>query len=268
MLSGVLSLGGMAYSAARSRVGDADLWFSRSAPASSGGGANAHARRASVGSFTPHGSGGGGGGGEPVFTVAPPHEVSSASGSKVSAGYHITILDLAPLLSPPPPAPSPPAGPTIISSFAVSKQHPINNIEFTHDGNSVIISTEDGKVIRVFQVRPVASVLRGGNTGSSHNGNGGGGASEPWHIYNLRRGRTSAVVEGMKASEDGRWVAVGTRKGTVHVFAVNPYGGKPDQRSHLEGRVVNVSELVSIDFSPFFSNGVGVLNIFILFDGG
>ena len=130
----------------------------------------------------------------------------------------------------------------------------------------MVVSTEDGKVIRVFQVRPVASVLRGGSTGdSSHNGNGGGGASEPWHIYNLRRGRTSAVVEGMKVSEDGRWVAVGTRKGTVHVFAVNPYGGKPDQRSHLEGRVVNVSELVSMDFFLFlFSNGVGVLNIFLI----
>ena len=64
-------------------------------------------------------------------------------------------------------------------------------------------------------------------------------------MYNLRRGRTPAVVEGITSSDDGRWIAVGTRKRTVHVFAVNPYGGKPDNKSHLEGRVQNVSELVS-----------------------
>ena len=69
--------------------------------------------------------------------------------------------------------------------------------------------------------------------------------AKPWRMYNLRRGRTSAVVEGINASADGRRIAVGMRKWTVRVFAVNPYGGEPDTRSHLEGRVQNVSELVS-----------------------
>jgi hypothetical protein len=53
------------------------------------------------------------------------------------------------------------------------------------------------------------------------------------------------VVEGVNVSDDGRWIAVGTKHCTVYVFPVNPYGGKPGNRSHLEGRVQNVSELVS-----------------------
>ena len=129
----------------------------------------------------------------------------------------------------------------------VSKRQPISNIEFTSDGNSLIVSTEDGRVIRVFQIRPLPSVSRGGpRVTSSTASDVGRTTAEPWHVYNLRRGRTSAVVEAIKGSEDGRWIAVGTRKRTVHVFAVNPYGGKPDNKSHLEGRVQNVSELVSI----------------------
>jgi hypothetical protein len=108
----------------------------------------------------------------------------------------------------------------------------------------LIVSTEDGKVIRVFQVRPVPSTLRGGRISGSTESSAGGIVAEPWHLCNLRRGRTFAIVEGIGV-KDGPWIAVGTRKRTVHVFAVNPYGGKPGTRSHLEGRVQNVSELVS-----------------------
>jgi hypothetical protein len=53
-------------------------------------------------------------------------------------------------------------------------------------------------------------------------------------MYTLCRGRTSAVVEGADCSKDGRWMAIGTRKRTVYVFPVNPYGGKTNIASHLE----------------------------------
>lgn len=39
-----------------------------------------------------------------------------------------------------------------------------------------------------------------------------------------------------------------TEKGTIHVFATNPYGGPADEQSHLTGRVVNPKEVVC-DFS-------------------
>jgi hypothetical protein len=69
--------------------------------------------------------------------------------------------------------------------------------------------------------------------------------SAPWHMYDLRRGRTSAVVENLDWASDGRWMAVATKKRTVHIFATNPYGGQPDGESHVKGRVYNSSKLVS-----------------------
>jgi hypothetical protein len=245
VLSGIKSLGGMAYSAAKARVGPgypsdqatvrpsssasglSNLFFSRSAPTD-----RDHARRASfsihgTGSSYPQVTGSSQLPFEPIVSVAP-H--GAYSPSKSSTGSHVMILDLEPLLA------SPSSHPTLISPFMASKRQPIGNIDFTSDGNSLIVSTEDGRVIRVFQVRLVPAVLRG---------DAGRVAAEPWHVYNLRRGRTSAVVERINISEDERWIAVGTRHRTVHVFAVNPYGGKPDNRSHLEGRVQNISELVS-----------------------
>jgi len=40
-------------------------------------------------------------------------------------------------------------------------------------------------------------------------------------------------------------VAIAMRKRIYHVFPVNPYGGKPDHGSQLEGRVRNIGGLVS-----------------------
>ena len=38
----------------------------------------------------------------------------------------------------------------------------------------------------------------------------------------------------------------------VHVFLVNPYGGKTEIASHLEGRVRNVDAIVHFVFLIFF----------------
>jgi hypothetical protein len=64
-------------------------------------------------------------------------------------------------------------------------------------------------------------------------------------MYDLHRGRTSAVVENLDWATDGRWIAVATQKRTVHIFATNPYGGHPDGQSHVKGRVCNSPKLVS-----------------------
>ncbi|KIJ92648.1 hypothetical protein K443DRAFT_13452 [Laccaria amethystina LaAM-08-1] len=37
-----------------------------------------------------------------------------------------------------------------------------------------------------------------------------------WHLYDLRCGRTSVVVEGVDWAQDGRWLTIGTRNRTVH----------------------------------------------------
>jgi hypothetical protein len=43
-------------------------------------------------------------------------------------------------------------------------------------------------------------------------------------MYNLHRNHTLAPVEEAAASKDGKWVAMGSRKHTIYVFVVNPYG--------------------------------------------
>ena len=71
-----------------------------------------------------------------------------------------------------------------------------------------------------------------------------------WHLYDLRRGHTSAVVEGVDWAQDG--LAIGTRNRTVHVFPVNRYGGKVNVKNPLEGRVRNIliGATVSLPSSP------------------
>lgn len=64
-------------------------------------------------------------------------------------------------------------------------------------------------------------------------------------MYDLQRGRTNAIIDGIDISSDGRWVAMGSTKNMTNVFATNIYGGKADGYSHMGGRVVNCKELVS-----------------------
>lgn len=46
-------------------------------------------------------------------------------------------------------------------------------------------------------------------------------------------------VQDMCFSQDSRWVAISTLRGTTHVFPINPYGGAPCARTHMSPRVVN-----------------------------
>jgi len=215
-----------------------NLFLSRSAPTGGASGAQ-HAQCASFSSVN---------GSQPDEEV-PQSPLSEATASTVaprgvsppSSGYYVKVIDLAPLLASSSP---PPHHPTVISEFKASTRLLISNIAFTGDGNSLIVSTEDGRVTRVFNIRPLSSVSRC-DLVPCDVGSTGPNVSDPWHVYNLRRGHTSATIEDISVSQDGRWIAMGTSHRTVHVFAVNPYGGKPDNRSHLEGRVHNVFELVS-----------------------
>jgi hypothetical protein len=50
-------------------------------------------------------------------------------------------------------------------------------------------------------------------------------------------------------SVDGQWIALGTRKRTVHAITVNPHEGEPNKKSYLDERVQNATKLVS-SYSP------------------
>lgn len=272
VLSGLWSAGRGAYSAARTKMageggasspttptsvdprvqaaggGLAGMWFSKSAPAASqrayadDGGrvvslnedATARAREEGM---------------EPMM--------STSSASDKPAGSFVTIVDLQSLLAL--------RGkddtetkPETLAEFLALKRQAVSGLQFSEDGANIVVVPEDGQVGRVFAVRPRSKALRRLKRGSAQ-GVAGGGEDEavkddgaPWHMYDLRRGRTNAIIDGIDISSDGRWVAMGSRKRTIHVFATNPYGGKADEYSHTGGKVVNCKELqpLSTSLSP------------------
>ncbi|EAU82318.2 hypothetical protein CC1G_08930 [Coprinopsis cinerea okayama7 len=133
----------------------------------------------------------------------------------------------------------------------------------------VVVTLSDGQVTKVFKVvpgPPVPSGLRGARVGeegvqsstspgraqyasqSPPHGQGsyqdrtqGAYQDRPLgtaiHLYDLRRGVSSAVIEDIEVLPDGLLAGVTTRNRTVHVFASNPFGGRTDVGAHLSGRV-------------------------------
>ncbi|KAF4600268.1 hypothetical protein EYR38_004892 [Pleurotus pulmonarius] len=323
MLSGMRTLGGMAYSAAKaaaeeqlggatsndSRAGGhegggtgrfggtvgsfASKFFSRSAPAASGTGDSvARGRRYSTASS----SSGASEAADSSKDVAP-----VTKGGITEKGYFVTVVDLKPLLSmgrrSPSFRPSSPRhdSPPIISEFLASRHQPIADLRFSSDATSILVSPKDGQTLQVFKLRPKSMAIRrlsgkigrsvaispeaptdvptspgqrrhsaalqmttaspGGSRSPSTAGPRGELAvvqDPPLQVYNLRRGRTSAVVEEMEWADDERWIAIGTRKRTIHLFAINPYGGPPEIMSHMSGTVRNTVELqpLSVDVHP------------------
>ncbi|KAG6817066.1 hypothetical protein H0H87_000245 [Tephrocybe sp. NHM501043] len=239
---GMRTLGGLAVSAARSRMGSVDL---------GGGGIGAGAGAGGMGKFfsrsAPEGSVSRGGGGD----VGEEREGGEGAGNGEGKATYVAVLDLEPLLH----RSGRGAGQAeVILEFPVEKDRSIAKLSFSQDGCSIGVVPRDGQGVKVYQLRPAPSSLspsthspshaspthpRPSQTASSPSASSSSSDSrgQAWHIYHLRRGRTHALVDALEWSTDGRWAALGTRKGTVHVFATNPYGGRTDGRSHWEGRV-------------------------------
>jgi hypothetical protein len=182
----------------------------------------------------------------------------------LTSGVYVRVLDLGSLTVKEGGGRAPP--PRAIAEFQVSRE-PIARVEFTADGTALIVAHKDGHVSRVYRLRPAGGAVRHARRARARRQGGPSGGDDdrredeegketpletPAHVYDLRRGRTVGVIERAVGDKDGRWIALGTRNRTVHVYAVNPYGGKPDERSHMEGRVKNVSEMPSssTDISP------------------
>ena len=177
-----------------------------------------------------------------------------------STGCNITVVDLRALLRPSP------TEPAVFAQFAFAKGPPPSALKFSEDGTALAVCARDGHTARVYQRRPAPSILRRpplplasspatarsatepvrrASSASSDPGVGAehlADAVQP--VYTLRRGRTSAIVEGAEWAHDRMRFVLGTRKRTIHVFAVKPAGGQPDG-SRLAGRVVNSQDLVS-----------------------
>ncbi|KAI0766225.1 hypothetical protein BD413DRAFT_494502 [Trametes elegans] len=273
VLSGMRTLGGLAISAARAGVNAATepgtgpvagggaggfgaRFFSKSAPATT---ASQHTyqtvqnrRRRSLRVANPA---------EDASTNAlPPPPTSPVL---PTTGCNVVIVDLHTLLS------ASPADPEPVAQFAFARPQALSALRFSADGTTLAVCAKDGHAVRVLQLRPAPRALRRLSQSLSHpadishkddardvrraSTSSTATTAEPdahladstQHVYTLRRGRTSAVVEGMAWAQDKLWFGMSTRKRTIHVFAVNPVGGKPDGSSHMAGRVLNNPELVS-----------------------
>ena len=185
-----------------------------------------------------------------VLTALP-----SLPGSSDYTSRCITTVDLLPLLR----STERPTKPEVVTEIVVPRSQPISKLSFSNDGTRLAVSSKDGHAIGVYDIRPTCKAVRRVLIGMQSCSDSGyaddlrslvhaglhPGQFTPLHVYDLQRGRTNAVIENISWNDDMRWVAIGSRKRTVHVFPVNPYGGRPDDASHLEGHVKNMAEFVS-----------------------
>lgn len=166
-------------------------------------------------------------------------------------GSHVTIVDLLPLLTG--------AAPITVVEWITSRtaSQPVAGLKFSPDGSSLVVVPMNGQVAHVWRVMPSPGWVRSGGPGGVTGvgeavaavGRESRGEVTMARMYHLHRGRSQAVIDDVAWAHDGRWVAIGSQRPTVHVFPVNPYGGKPDLKSHTKGKVINVNELVSFSFS-------------------
>ncbi|KAG9285896.1 hypothetical protein G9A89_013321 [Geosiphon pyriformis] len=109
--------------------------------------------------------------------------------------------------------------------------HPVGHLSFNPSGTLLFSTSIQGHKFHLFEI--VGKRRRGVANHKTIK-----------HIYRLARGYTDASVgDGSVGwSGDSRWCAVASGRGTIHVFAINPYGGPPHVPSHIKGWVMNAEE--------------------------
>lgn len=205
---------------------------------------------------TGSGSGSSPSGSQPLTSISP-HTRSVAE-----PGHYVTVLDLVGLLV----TDTKRSGRTRVGvedtivraapvarkvdEFLVSRSQLIVDLKFAEDGTSIAAALKNGHTVRVVKLHPIPSVVFVAQSADSSPMDGTTqvetAARKASEVYELQRGRTGAIIETMGWARDGRWFGLATRNRTVHVFGVNPFGGKPDTASHLDGRVRNVEVTVTI----------------------
>ncbi|XP_075212533.1 BCAS3 microtubule associated cell migration factor-like [Lycorma delicatula] len=114
-------------------------------------------------------------------------------------------------------------GEQVIAHF-VAHCEPIVALSFDPSGLLLLTVDKCGYRFHLFRIHPHP---------------GGPSLCEVHHLYTLHRGDTSARVQDIAFSNDSRWVAVSSLRGTTHVFPVTPYGGPIGVRTHTTPHVVN-----------------------------
>ncbi|KAF0453413.1 autophagy-related protein 18f isoform x2 [Gigaspora margarita] len=106
--------------------------------------------------------------------------------------------------------------------------NPVGYLSFSPSGTFLLSTSVQGHQFHVFEV--IGKRRRGKKSLK--------------HVYQLSRGYTNAIIGdgGVGWSDDSRWCAVASGRGTIHLFAINPYGGPAHVPSHIAGWVNNVDE--------------------------
>ncbi|CAF0706289.1 unnamed protein product [Brachionus calyciflorus] len=111
----------------------------------------------------------------------------------------------------------------IIAHF-LAHQEPIYALEFNPNGRLLVTADSLGQYFNVFQIN--ASSFKSTRTHVKH-------------LYSLYRGDTGAKVRDIAFSSDSRWLAIGTKRGTTHIFPINVDGGLVNARTHSKPFVAN-----------------------------
>ena len=104
--------------------------------------------------------------------------------------------------------------PSITSSYAsypdvpphLAAFHAISHLSFSPLGLQLFASASGGRIFHIFDVHPA---------GADADSIGGECTGEAWHLYELQRGTTPASVSEIIWDQSGRWIGVGTARGTV-----------------------------------------------------
>ncbi|ODN99626.1 hypothetical protein L198_03470 [Cryptococcus wingfieldii CBS 7118] len=129
----------------------------------------------------------------------------------------------------------PSSGLPLEPSHPPSPSYPtISQLSFSRCGTQLLIAPTDGRSFHVVELHPasITDAIAGRET-----------KNQTWHLYELKRGHTIAAAENIQWDRSGKWVGVGTGKGTVHIFPIHPCGGPPSTATHLSQTVTNPQQM-------------------------
>lgn len=120
----------------------------------------------------------------------------------------------------------------VIAQFRAHKSN-ISALCFDPSGTLLVTASVNGNNLNVFRIMP--SPLGNSSSSTIFNVN-----ASHVHLYKLHRGLTNAVIQDISFSDDSRWIAISSSRGTSHLFAISPFGGAVGCHTH-EGALMNSS---------------------------
>ncbi|KAI5474666.1 WD40/YVTN repeat-like-containing domain containing protein [Pseudohyphozyma bogoriensis] len=178
---------------------------------------------------------------------------TSSSGETATSGT-VIALDLL-SYSPPsttkparrrPSRSAPPSGLKVVAHFR-PYHHSIALLSLAPSSSLLLTASAQGHAFDVFEMKPAVPV--GVSATEAERMSDEPSTGKVWHRYRLNRGYTSARTTMASWSSDLRFVGVGTGKGTTHIYAIQPFGGKPHLETHFAPKVTNAQELQPLSVS-------------------